>query len=804
MRKLCFFSVKERRKMEKIVLENCEHIKTIHSSGGFMVAIYRAEKSIRLPDGSHNRQICVKGYHLPETSGIRYQITGSFERYAKAGSWTLAALTVEEVMPTTADGIVMYLKTLAGVGKKRAGDLYRTFGDAIFDVMENEPERLSSVRGFKERSIQKMLLDYAKRKSARQLFQYLYPYHINERKIMRLHDLLGEGGLDAVKTNPFLLYDMISVPFRTADAVRNDLGLATTFPPRLRAGICEVLRQAEFGGELFDKRREFPAFIYDAFLPKPYYDLAFDDKELYLTSGTYIPEGVCYLMFLKLLCLPIPLTEFREYVVELIEQKRVYVRAENGEIRYYRWHTAQAEYQAAKKIAEMLHPVPSIRRKPVLLEDIEKALRVVENSLQIKLSFEQEEAVKMALSQKVSIITGGPGTGKTSVEKSIISCHKMLHPAEGILLIAPTGRAAKRMAETTGVPASTIHRALGLRQSDEGEISFADESVMLDESLIIVDEASMMGSILLNTLLQHISTSARIVFIGDVDQLPSIEIGAVLREMIQSCVPVLRLTQTFRQANGSSIIVNAARINTGEKRLAYASDFQLVEKNTSLEIQQAAVELYLSLREKYTDDEISVLSAFRKNTETGTNSLNLLLRDVLRPEISENTPFFERKGLRFYEGDKVMYTRNTQQLTNGDIGTILSVVKGKEELLVKCSFNGEDIELQDEELSYLDLAYAMTVHKSQGSEQKAVIMIADKAHKILLKRNLLYTGVTRAKEVLYLVGQTQAVDMAIDTLDSVYRRTKLGALIDFYCAKFSVSEEAKKEEEMQQQLSFDL
>lgn len=768
--------------MEQITIYSCEHIKTIHSKNGFMIAIYRAESPVALPDGTAHRQFSVKGYNLPETAGIRYNITGKFEKYAKNNRWSLSAVTIEEVMPTATDGIIMYLKTLSGVGKKRATALFDAFGADIFRVMENEPEKLKTVKGFSERSVEKMLLDYAKRKTARELFQFLYKYRIHESKIMKVHSLFGENSIHFVKDDPFILYHMAGIAFRTVDSIRSDLGYPTTFRSRLKAGICEVLKQSEFGGELFDRRNEFPSFIYDAFLPEPIYNLAFNERELYLTSGTYIPEGVCYLMFLKLLCLPISLSDFRLLAEELMREKQVFIRAEDGEIRYYRWKTAAAEYQAAKKIAQ-LSTQGSGKESDLnaLLDEIETMLYIVERKLQMKLSLEQEQAVKMALSNKVSIITGGPGTGKTSVEKSIIHCHKLLHPEEEILLIAPTGRAAKRMTETTGVPASTIHKALGLRADDDGNLIFADADIVLHQSLIIVDEASMIGSMLLATLLRHISERARIVFIGDVDQLPSIEIGAVLREMINSCLPVMRLTQTFRQASGSNIIVNAARINTGEKRLIYDTDFQLIEKSDSKEIQDVVVEQYLKLLRKYSDDEILVLSPFRKSTETGTNSLNLRLRDVLRPDITDETPYFEKKNTRFYLGDKVMFTKNTQDLTNGDIGIITSIFKGQDGYYVTCNFNDESIELQDDELMNLELAYAMTVHKSQGAEQKAVIMVADTAHRILLKRNLLYTGITRCKSTLILVGQKEAVDIAIDTQDSVYRRTMLGTLINRYC-----------------------
>lgn len=811
--------------MDNVTINNCDHVKTILSNNGFMIAIYRAEKAVELPDGTTSRQISVKGYNLPAVEGIKYDITGKFEKYAKNNTWSLAVITIDEVQPSTSDSVLAYLKTLSGVGKKRAQDLFDAFGLDVFNVIENNPERLLEIRGFKGKSVEKMLLDYAKRKTGRKLFQFLYKYRINEAKIMRLHTILGPDSLEIIKENPFVICEILHINFRTVDTIRIDLGLPTTFKPRLKAGIYEVLQQAEFGGELFDARNEFPSFIFDSFLPEPIYSLAFNKQELYKTSGTYIPEYVCYLMFLKLLCLPISFNDFRVLADELRKENQIYIRYENGEVRYYRWKTAMAEYRAAKKVAELMcckfcendiddtfesakeiiyeSQDSGVSASNSHMEDIDRVLSVVEKKLQMKLSPEQENAVKMALSNKVSIITGGPGTGKTSVEKSIISCYRILHPDEGILLIAPTGRAAKRMSESTGAPASTIHKALGLIQNDDGELVETGPDSILVETLIIVDEASMIGTFLLNTLLQHVSNRARIVFIGDVDQLPSIEIGAVLREMISSSVPVMRLTQTFRQANGSNIIVNAARINIGEKRLVYDDDFQLVEKDSSKEIQDAVVSEYLNLLKRYSDDEIVVLSPFRKSTETGTNSLNIRLRSVMRPDITPSTPYFERKNTRFYQGDKVMFTRNTEKLTNGDIGTITSIFKGKDGLYVTCNFENDidDIELQEEELLNLELAYAMTVHKSQGSEYKAVIMVVDNKHKVLLKRNLLYTAITRAKEKLILIGQQDAINVAIDNLDSIYRRTKLGALINGYCAEFSKEKEPTKKKEDQEQLA---
>lgn len=776
-------------------INNCEHVKTILEKNGFVIAVYRVDPAILLPDNTSTRQLYIKGYSLPSHAGIRYDFTGKFEKYAKNNSWTFAASTFEEVVPTNADATLAYLKTLSGVGKKRASDLFKAFGLDIFHVMENEPEKLYSVKGFKAKAVEKMLLDYTKRKSARKLFQFLYKYRIPESKIMQLHTILGPQSLQIIQEDPFVMYDLLGLGFRTVDSIRSDLNLPLEFKPRLLAGLIEVLRQAEYGGELFDKRSPFPEFMYDAFLPEPLYRLAFNDKELYKTSGTYLPENVCYLMYIKLLCLPISFRDFRGMASELSKERKVFVRKYGNEMIYYRWPTARAEFQAAKKIADLLYLNEQMdeEKKTQACDQITKALSIVERKLQMKLSFEQEAAVKMSLMNKVSVITGGPGTGKTSVEKGIIKCHKILHPNEDILLIAPTGRAAKRMSESTGAPASTIHRALGLRQGSDGEMMPYDETEILPQTLIIVDEASMIGAFLLNTLLQHVSSRARIIFIGDVDQLPSIEIGAVLREIIASRVPVARLTQTFRQECGSNIIVNAARINTGEQRLVFADDFHLI-KASGMQMQETVVATYLELLRKYSDDEIVVLSPFRKRTETGTNNLNIKLREIMRPDITSSTPFFDRNGIRFFQGDKVMFTRNTAELTNGDIGTITAVVKTVDGIVVKCNFNDEEIELSDEDLFFLDLAYALTVHKSQGSEYKVVVVVCDTRHKVLLKRNLIYTAVTRAKEKLILIGEQDALNYAIRNEDSIHRRTLLGFLINNYCLQHEI-EKSKEQKE---------
>ena len=776
-------------------IKDCQFIKTLYQNEGFSIALYKTKEVVASPDGKPNRVFCVKGYNLPTYASLRYEFTGNFEKYKDR--WTFAASDIKEVEPTNADSAKAYLLTIKGIGKKNADKLLKAFGTEVFNVMEKEPEKMYNLKGFSKKQVDKILADYSRRSSARKLFQFLYKYKVRESKIMYIKKELGADALSIIKEDPFVLFEIGSVSFGTADAIAKNLQFPPTFRSRQKAAILEVLKQAEHGGELFSSRTAFPRFIYEAFLPQQLLDLAQNESELYRQAGTYLPEGICYLMLLKLLCYPITFAQFRDLVHELLEDEQIYAGIYGGEVVYYRWYTAKAEFQAAKKISDLLYLARQMTdlAREQQTKKINDALSKVEGKLQMKLADEQKEAVKMALLSKISVITGGPGTGKTSVEKGIIQVYKQMHPRDGILLIAPTGRAAKRMSESTGQPASTIHKALSLIPSDDDGAAYCSNTTPLPETLIIVDEASMIGSFLLNSLLQRVSMKSKIVFIGDVDQLPSIEIGSILKEMIASEVPVTKLTKTFRQASGSNIITNAAKINSGEKQMDYGEDFSFLEVPAN-SAQNAIVDVFLDLHNAYSDDDIVVLSPYRKRTETGTDALNIRLRSEMRPEIANGQiPSFIANGTTFYEGDKVMYIRNSEELTNGDVGKITSVMSTSDGRVIKCNFDGNEVELSDDDLLYLDLAYALTVHKSQGAEYKAVIVVCDNRHKILLKRNLVYTAITRAKEKVVLIGSQSALEYAIDCIDSNNRRTLLAYISDYYLEKREARCKPKKKEE---------
>ena len=757
----------------------CEYVSTIMSSNGYLVARYHSQEEITFPDGSKGNTFTAKGYMLPEQNGLRYILSGEFEKYTNKSigqtSYTLAVTSCDEVLPTTADSTRAYLLTIKGIGKVTAKRLFEEFSFDVFDVIENHPEKLNKVRGLNQKTISKICADYAKRKAARKLFQYLYPFHIKESKIMRIHKKLGEHSLEKIKENPYRITEVSSVGFKTADTIAAKEGFPKNFPARIEAAICEVLAQAEAGGPLFSKNNPFPDFVYQYFLREPIYNLLFKEDELYVTGGTYITRDTAYLISLKLLEIPLSEADFNAAALRLKNAERIYISSDANEVRFYRYHVAKAEYQAAKKLAELM------KIKIPQSNELTKIVNVAERTLQLKLSSEQEAAVKMAVENPVSIITGGPGTGKTSVQKGILEVFKTLYPNDEVILMAPTGRAAKRMSESTGYPAFTLHKALQIYSDEDGYPVEADEEFFFMAKLILVDEASMIGGLLLNTLLSHIPKGTRLVFIGDIDQLPSIEVGAVLREMIASGkIPVTKLTKTFRQVNGSSIAVNAARVKTGEKKLDYDNDYVMIEEETSDKIAESVSEQYKRLIAEYGEDEVVCLTAYRKRTQTGTNALNQSLRSAIRNDINGETPYWEKQGIRIYQGDRVMFTKNTKDLTNGDIGKVKSIHKSKDGISVVCIFDGVPITLEDDEIFYLDLAYAMTVHKSQGSEYKAVILVMDMAHRVMLKRNLFYTGLTRAKQAFYCIGMLSAVNLSIESVDSIYRKTRLGDLINFY------------------------
>ena len=398
----------------------------------------------------------------------------------------------------------------------------------------------------------------------------------------------------------------------------------------------------------------------------------------------------------------------------------------------------------------------------------------VQQEIGFPLNKEQKKAVLTGVSQPVTIITGGPGTGKTSMQRALLSLYQKLYPDNKIVCCAPTGRAARKMQEASGVPATTLHKALGLFASDDG--AFRQECQILDANLVLMDESSMIDLPLFYHLVRALPLDCQLVVVGDVDQLASIGPGAVLHDLIQSrCVPVVRLTHVFRQQSGSRIALNADAIKNGSSILDSGPDFLLYE---SCDWQQSAnllESLYLKEINVYGLDNVALLSPFRKKTATGVNELNLRIQQHIQP----TRPGQIQHGMHvFRPGDKVMQTQNREEISNGDIGYVRSIeIRNDVPTLVvefgtglSQAYSGTDLEL-------LDLAYATTVHKSQGSEYDCVLLSLQTGHYPMLTRALLYTAITRAKKKVVIVGNQAAVNLAVHAKNDTVRCTALAARI---------------------------
>ncbi len=428
----------------------------------------------------------------------------------------------------------------------------------------------------------------------------------------------------------------------------------------------------------------------------------------------------------------------------------------------YRSKTAYAESNLAELLSRQMRSARSHS-----YGDLEADLDAEELRLKLKLAPEQREAVKMALTQGLSVITGGPGTGKSMILRAILDIYRRYNPRKEICLCAPTGRAARRMEQSTGLEASTIHKALGLMAGEDGDYG---EPVALEADIILVDEVSMMDIYLAGRLLEAVKSNAQIVLIGDSDQLPSVGPGAVLSEMIASArIPVVRLDRVFRQTDGSRIAVNAKLIRHGNLSLEYGSDFQFVDSANLSDSANRIAELYMQEVAKYGVDNVALLSPYRQKTETGVNALNELLREMVNPPEAGKQEVTCGKR-KFRTGDKVMQIKNYEDVNNGDIGYIRSIYKFGDESTICIDFgDGRTKEYDSSELDMIDLGYASTIHKSQGFEYRSVIINLQCAHHIMLTRPLVYTAITRGKEKVIIVGERRALCIAIKKTDTEKR-----------------------------------
>ncbi|WP_052512110.1 SF1B family DNA helicase RecD2, partial [Acidomonas methanolica] len=635
--------------------------------------------------------------------------------------------------PTTVEGIERYLGSgmIRGIGPVYAKKLVKAFGEAVFDLIEQEPGRLREVTGIGPKRAERIVAGWADQKVIREIMLFLHSNGVGTSRAVRIFKTYGQDAVRLISENPYrLAKDIRGIGFKTADQIARKMGIASDAMIRVRAGISYAI------GEAMD-------------------------------------EGHCGLPVGELLT---STAELLEVAVPLIETALA-LELEAGDV------IADSVgktgclflaglYRAEQSIAERLRAC-AVGRAPWPEIDAEKAMTWVETKTGLALAPSQQEAVRLALRSKVLVITGGPGVGKTTLVNAILK----IVTAKGtdVQLCAPTGRAAKRLSESTGLEGKTIHRLL---ETDPANGSFKrDDTNPLTCDLLVVDEASMVDVLLMRSLLRALPDSAALLIVGDVDQLPSVGPGQVLADIIGSgAVPVVRLTEVFRQAAQSRIITNAHRINEGkmpELSAEEGSDFYFVEAaDPEIGLRKLLAVVRDRIPARFGVDpvrDVQVLCPMNRGG-LGARSLNIELQQALNPPGEVKV---ERFGWTYGPGDKVMQIANDydRDVFNGDLGVIDRIDIEEGELTV--SFDGREVVYGFGELDELVLAYATTIHKSQGSEYPAVVIPLVTQHYAMLARNLLYTGVTRGRKLVVLVGQKKALAIAVRNQGGRRRWSKL-------------------------------
>lgn len=692
------------------------------------------------------------GSNLPGRLDAELEVEGRWVDSQKYGK-QLSITRFMELLPQTREGIIGYLGSglIKGVGPATAELIVDRFGLDALKVMDEEPALLLEVRGITEEKLNGIIDAYNDSKSLQHIVAYLTPFGISVKKAQKIQDHYGLLALDIVKNDPFRMCEIHGFAFLTVDKIARATSCEPNDPKRIQGAICFLLDEATSEGHLF-LEKDILAKKARILLNEWRKQLS-EKEKLAMQAENKKPYMV-------------GVDEVKAQVNTLVKEKRlIYEKDALYLPKFY-----EQENATAKAIATMLTwQRAAIDFRPYVMESQKK--------LGIILSPKQQEAVIMCLTNPLSVITGGPGTGKTTVLMVILDVYATV--VGGLVACAaPTGLASRKMADRTRYPAQTLHSLLGIVSED-----YTTSKEMLEADLLVVDETSMADSNVTKILVTRVKEGAQLLFTGDADQLPAVGPGKILRDLIEcSLVPVTRLDIVYRQAHGSLITMNAHKINKGIVSLDYnKEEFDFIPADNP---EQAAAIIFDKYREEIADASIAdvqVLSPYKVNGESSVKSINQTIQDSVNPS-RPGKPEMKNGKYSYRQGDKVLHMKNTGEITNGDIGFIEDVtINSEREKVLEVVYSGDRYaNYENDDLDKLELAYAITIHKSQGSEYRIVIIPVLYSFYVMLSRDIYYTAITRGMDKVILVGQKEAFIQAIRTPPKV-RNTRLAQrIINYY------------------------
>lgn len=673
---------------------------------------------------------------------------------------------IREVMPADKKELIDYLmRKLKGVGEKSAKKIVEAFGmDAIITIIEKGIESLIGL-GFTEKKASIIFKQIQQQHIFSQLSELLFSHHIPISVAVAVYEKMGSESMSQIRNSPYSISRYVEeVPFFYADILGYALGKQVNDLKRIEASVLEFVQKKTLNnGDVYTPLK----VIYEGYLDYLDYEGNFLKQENAQITREDIDSA------LKI----------------LVEENALIIEEdEKGDKNVYLTPFAKMENKIVQNVNKLLEvnlpALVSVKDSQTFIESVEKE--------DFSLSFQQKRAVIDVLQNNISVLTGGPGTGKTFTTNMIVNALKYNNPEAKISLLAPTGKAAQRLSELTNMEAMTIHRKLKIFDNTD-----ADEYETVEDDFVVVDESSMVDIVLFHKLMNNLGENTRLLLVGDIAQLPSIGAGLVLQDLIDSQrIPVIELTEVFRQAQDSQIITNAHKLIKGSKKQQEGieidntkGDMYWIEQYDAQRVKDL---MLLSVKKQVEDynhniKDVVILSPMRKH-EMGVVSLNKEVQQMVNPpsQNKEEITIEKDEIITYREGDRVIHLTNDAEknITNGEVGTIrfigVEVIENeflgsmKSESIVKVEYeHGKVIKYKESELDDIELAYAMSIHKSQGSEFEVVVMPVHQSHQVMLQRNLIYTGWTRAKEKLILVGQTDALNYAIDNVDNLSRHTKL-------------------------------